>query len=119
MEPSETPSPPIPRVSGIAVTTLANHPDQDLGVASHHGHTNATKNVHKDHIGVAASVSLIEDGYSGTSVKQVKRGKASGTKDKWKIETSGKVKLRTIRKSVATGRTRRGLRSDDLIAKAK
>ena len=56
---------------------------------------------------------------SGTVVEQVKRGKASGTKEKWEIEMSGKAKLRTVRKSVATGRTRRGLRSDDLVAKDK
>jgi hypothetical protein len=114
MEISDLPSPSIPRISGVPVTTLAGHPDQD-----HHGHAKATTNVHEDHVSLATSVNIVEDGYSGTVVEQVKRGKANETKDKWEIEMSGKAKLRSVRKNVATGRTRRGLRSDDLVAKAK
>jgi serine/threonine protein kinase len=110
---------PIPRVSGIPVTTLAGRPDQDLGGASRQGYADATTDVHEDQLALAASVSLIENGYSGTVVEQVKHGKASETRDKWGIEMSGKVKLRTVRKNVVTARTRRGLRSDDLVAKDK
>ena len=62
---------------------------------------------------------LILPPISGTVVEQVNCGKANKTKDKWEIEMSGKVKLRAARKSVATGRTRRGLRSDDLVEEAE
>jgi hypothetical protein len=52
-------------------------------------------------------------------LERVKRGKASEKRDRWEMEMSSNVKLRTARKGVAAGRSRRGLRSEDLIAKAK
>jgi hypothetical protein len=119
MEPSDAPYPAMSRVSSIPGRTLAKPPDQGLGVASHRGHVNSATNVHKEPFGLGTSVSLIKDGYSGTVLERVKRGKASEKRERWEMEMSPNMKLRTVRKGVAAGRSRRGLRSEDLVAKAK
>ena len=119
MEPSDAPYSSVPHVTSIPVTTLAKPPDQGLGVASHRGHVNSATNVHEEPFGLGTSVSLIKDAYAGTVLERVKRGRANEKRDKWEMEMSGNMKLRAVRKGVAAGRSRRGLRSDDLLAKAK
>jgi len=119
MEPTGRPSPPAPRGPSIPATALAKPPDQGLGIASHRGHVNSATNVHEAPFGLGASISLIQGGRSGTVLERVKRGKASRKGDRWEMEMSGNVTLKTVRKDVTPGRTRRGLRSEDLVAKAR
>lgn len=108
-------------VSSIAVTALTKPPpDRGLGMASHRGHANLHTNVHADPSGLGASLSMFGDEHSGTVLERVKRtGRPSEQRNRWEMEMSGGVKLRTVRKDAASSRSRRGLRSEELVSNAR
>ena len=109
-------------ISRIPVASLTKPPpDRGLGLASHRGHANLYTNVHADPSGLGAALAVFGDEQSGTILERIDRsGKLSSEKrNRWEMEMSGGVKLRSARKDLATGRSRRGLRSDEIISNAR
>lgn len=117
-EQASVPPPPTRRVSSNAALSRLP-PDRGLGPASHRGHANVHTGVHADPTGLNASLTLFGEEHSGVLLERVKRGGKADKRNRWEMEMSGGVKLRTARKDVASERSRRGLRSEEIISNAK